>query len=136
MFSGRRYCRLIWYWYVVGMFPVGSAMATLGRSEQNVLGIDGGDQVLVEGRADGFRRIGDGVENAVALDAVIVDAAAGAQHDVLFAGDVPGDAETRTPLQAAVLEEVLAHGRLPAWQMPWNGDPVLGTSRPTSNDGR
>jgi hypothetical protein len=56
-----------------------------------------------------LRRVGDGIESAVALDAVIEDAPARANHDVLFAGDVPREAEAWSKLQTLVLGEVFVH---------------------------
>src|ERR1022692_2949024 len=62
---------------------------------------------VISGDAEGFGRVGNRVERAVALYAVIIDSAAGADHEILFAGDVPGNSEAGTPLQTAVLGQVL-----------------------------
>ena len=77
------------------------------RSKQHVARVDVLREAVVQRRLNRLGRIADEVEHAVALEAVVVDAAAGADHDVLLAGDIPRDAETRAPLRAAVLLQIL-----------------------------
>src|ERR1019366_3498563 len=54
-----------------------------------------------------FGRVGYRIESSVALDAVIEDATAGTDYEILFAGDVPGNSDARTPLQTTVLGQIL-----------------------------
>ncbi len=77
------------------------------RREHRGGGIELLSITVLRGDAERFGRVGNRVERAVALYAVIIDSAAGANYEIPFAGDVPGNSEAGTPLQTAVLGQVL-----------------------------
>src|SRR2546423_15368532 len=72
-----------------------------------MLRIDRRYEILRQRWRDCLWRISDRVENSIALNAVIVDSCASPNHKTPSACDIPGNAESRTPLRPTVLEEIL-----------------------------
>ncbi len=62
---------------------------------------------VVELRLDSERRIANQVEDAVALEAVVVNTAAGANHEPLRSSHVPCNAKTRSPERGGAILQIL-----------------------------
>ena len=108
MLQGRRVWTPNWKLYVVGIFARWIRCVDRRGRQQYVVRIDVLCEPVVQIRLHVLRRITDEVEYAVALEAVIVDTAAGADDEGFCSpGDVPCDTETRSPLRSTVLLQVL-----------------------------
>src|SRR6516164_8302959 len=58
-------------------------------TQQYVFRVDSSNKVLLQGWANGYGRIPDRIENAVTLNAIVVNAATGTEHDLsLFGGGI------------------------------------------------
>ena len=49
-----------------------------------------------------------GIEGLIALEAIVKDSRSGSDHEILVAHHIPGNAQARSILNAAVLHQVLA----------------------------
>src|SRR5207245_11537147 len=77
------------------------------RTQQDVLWVYILGKSVGEGGLHRLRRVPNEVEHPIALEAVVEHAAAGTNNDSLSARDIPGHAKAWTPLNPAILLEVL-----------------------------
>src|SRR5690349_4138633 len=65
------------------------------RPQEYVFRVDSSSEALVQGWANSYGRIPDRIEHTVALDAIVVNAATGAEHYLSLSCHVPGEPKSR-----------------------------------------
>src|SRR5262249_13430176 len=78
-------------------------------TQQYVFRVDSSNKVLLQGWTNGYGRIPDRIENAVTLNAIVVNAATGTDHDLSLSGGVPGEPKSRPPLRMQARKQILVN---------------------------